>query len=180
MKDFDRERNERPRRTLEERTFSLGGQTFVLRDRFRPEVLVPLEEIEEPITDKTTCNCDHRLHEHNENGKVGACQEFGCQCNKFTPKVLEPGSSLVDQLAAIDLTITGMIDPADDSAARYAAVRSREDDPLEIEDLTAIIEWATAKDTDRPTGQPSVSTPGPAATGESSTDVSSLPVPAAA
>lgn len=180
MKNFDEARNARPRKSLEERTFALGGQVFVIRDRFRPEVMLPLEQLEDAITDKTTCNCDHRLHEHNEGGTVGACQQWGCGCKKFVPKVLEPGSSLADQLAAVDLTITGMLDPAENSAERYAGLRANEEDPLEVEDLMEIIKWATEKDTEHPTGPSSVSTAGLEPTGTPSTGVSSSPVPAAA
>ena len=65
MKNFDEDRQQRPRRPVEDRTFVLGGETFVARDRFRPDALEPLELIKEAKTDPTTCTCAHRLHEHN-------------------------------------------------------------------------------------------------------------------
>jgi hypothetical protein len=181
MKDFDASRNSRPRRPREDRMFILGGETFVARDRFRPEVLVPIESLEEPVLDHTTCSCEHRLYEHADaNGRPAPCVSAGCGCQKFDAKVVDPGSSLITQLEALDTTIIGMIEPDDDAHARYRALRANEDDPLEVEDLMEVVKWCSAEDTGRPTMQPSVSTPGPVSTGTPSTDVSSSPVPAAA
>lgn len=45
MKDFDTERAARPTLDEEERTFKLGGETFVIRPQVRPDVLTPVAGI---------------------------------------------------------------------------------------------------------------------------------------
>jgi len=45
VKNFDTQRSER-NRSVEERTFQLGGETFVCRAGIKPEVLVPYEDLD--------------------------------------------------------------------------------------------------------------------------------------
>lgn len=59
--------------------------------------------------------------------------------------------------------------------ARWKKVRAIEDNPITIQDMQAVIEWMIAEQTGRPTGQPSDSTDGPAATVTSLTAASSSP-----
>lgn len=180
MKDFDAVRNERPRRTVEERTFRLGGETFVARDRFRPEAIAPLEAVKDPKVDPTTCRCGHRLHEHLPfaDGRKGAagCGTAQCDCEQFSPVIIEGGTPLAEQLVLLDATMVALIEAGDDAHGRYRAIRERVEDPLEVADLMAVIKWVTEVDTGRPTGAPDGLPPGREATaGTSSTPASSSP-----
>lgn len=171
MKDFDEERNARPRLSVEERTFKIGGEVFVARDRIRPDALAPMDDLPDAEFDHTTCSCDHRLHEHPQ----GPCTAVGCDCKKFRPKLLKSGATLAEQLAAMDTTFVALIESGDDAEARYRALRARNDDALELDDIMEVIGWVTVLNTRRPTG-PSVDSPGgPASTGTASTGVSSSP-----
>ncbi len=49
MKNFDDARRLRAKRPVEDRTFMLGGQEFVVRARVRPEVLTPMDTIQDAV-----------------------------------------------------------------------------------------------------------------------------------
>lgn len=177
--NFDTERQARPRRSVEERTFILAGETFVARDRWRPEVMSRLTDVRDPSFDYRECSCGHPLNEHHPrtDGVKGAagCKHDVCSCAGFRPLMTDRGSPVDEDIRILDETVLAMIEPGPDGEAhaRYRALREDEDDPVEIEDLSAIVAWLTKKETGRPTGRPGGSTPGPPSTGTSSTDVSS-------
>lgn len=175
MKDFDVARNSREQRSVDERSFKLGGETFIVRDRIRPDVLAIFDTVREATFDNTTCGCDHKNMEH----RSGTCAHEGCDCQKFQPKILDPGSTLAETLEALDLTILGLMENGEDAHERYRGLRARIDDPLTTDDLKAVVEWCVAETTGRPTMSPSVSTAGREQTETPSTEDSSSPVPAA-
>lgn len=117
MKDFDQGRKAR-KKTREERTFVLHGETFVARNALHPDVLSEYDGIDE-----------------NDNASV--------------------------ILATIDNMIVEMIEPDDDAAVRYTAIRVDREDPVTLEDLMDLVKWVIEVQTGRPTGQPGASLPGP-------------------
>lgn len=174
MKDFDTEREQRVSRSVEERSFRIGGETFVLRDGVRPEVLAGLDDLRDPVLDQKTCTCGHPRQAHGPNGE--RCSSAKCECVSFTPFVVDAGASLHDRLASLDDTFLAMIEHDDDAVARYRNIREREFDPIMFSDLGAVVEWMVEQQTRRrPTGSPSASTRGRSTTGTSSTESSSSP-----
>lgn len=169
MKNLDEARHARPRRSVEDRTFVIGGETFVARDRFRPDVIAPIEQLADPVFDPTTCRCSHRLHEH----PSGPCTAVGCTCPKFNEALVEAGATLADQLAAFDSAIVGILEG--DGPDRWRELRARDDDPIELSDMMEVIRYATSREAARPTGPPGGSSSTPSEPGTSSTDVSSSP-----
>lgn len=131
MKDFDEVRNER-RKTDDERTFVVGGETFRVRSSIKPEWVVPYEDLD-PNT-----------------------------------------NSAADYIAVMDDLVRAIIVPDDDAAARYTAVRAREEDALDLTTLRELIGWMIEMATGRPTGPRADSSPTRASTGTSSTGDSSL------
>lgn len=178
MKDFDQERNSRPLRSLEQRSFTIGGQTFVMRDRVRPEAYAPMDDLKGEKRDRLVCTCDHARVAHGPN--ANNCQHPGCKCEAFTGRVLEDGSTMREVIAAIDTTFLSMVELDNETEARYREMREREWDIIEIDDLRSVVEWMVSESTSRPTGPPPSSTPLPEPTGASSTAGSSLPVTQAA
>lgn len=79
-------------------------------------------------------------------------------------------------LAVIDETILSMVEPTDNAAERYRAVRARTDDPIKLDVMVELARWLVEMQTGRPTGQPSASAPGPTRTGAVSTVGSYSPV----
>ena len=132
MKNFDEARRNR-QASRDDRTFQLGGETFVLRTGIRPDVLAPYDD-------------------------------------------LGPNTTTVDTLKILDQLLLDLVEPDENAAERYHAIRANEQDPVEMSDLLDVIEWATEVYTARPTGKPSVSEPGQPPTGMSSTADSSSPV----
>lgn len=133
MKNFDETRTER-RSSLEDRTFQLGGEVFVIRQAIKPEWMVPYEDLD-PV--------------ENTSG---------------------------DFVRTIDDLICAVIEPNDDAVIRYRALREREEDPVDIEDLHALVRWMIETATGRPTGQRDGSSPSRTSTGTESTVDSSSPV----
>lgn len=172
MKNFDVERETRPTRPVEERMFQIAGETFVMRDRVRPEAYAPMDELKEAKLDRLNCSCGHPRVAHGPGGARN-CQDPSCDCKAFTGVVLEPGSTMTDVLNAIDTTVLAMTET--ECHERYKVIRQREDDPLVIDDLHQVVEWMIEESTRRPTGPPSSSTGTPAPTGATSTDDSSSP-----
>lgn len=82
-----------------------------------------------------------------------------------TGKVIEAGSGIGEDVAAIDEVILAMIDPVDGSHERYLALRARDEDILTLEDLRALSEWLLEQTTLRPTLPPSPSTQPPVTAG---------------
>lgn len=87
-------------------------------------------------------------------------------------------TTALEALATIDGIVLDMIESRDDAAARYRKVREQEDDPVNLADLTALVEWLIEEQTGRPTQPLSPSTAGleSETTGTPLTPVSSLPV----
>jgi hypothetical protein len=182
MKNFDADLVERTPR--DDRMFVLRGQTFVVRDRVRPDVLIPIDSLREQTVSRTDCTCGHERRFHvspTDRTKIAGCNDPTCDgCEQFTGVVEDPGSTLTEQLAAYDETIVSLIEDADDAHTRYAAVRAQEDQALTADDLLEVIRWAAAVAGGRPTGDSSVSTNGHASTVTTSTEPSSSPVTPAA
>jgi hypothetical protein len=174
MKDFDEKRSERPSRPAEEREFKIGGEVFVMRDVVRPEAMTPGERIREPKLDQKECQCEHHRSRHEQ--ATGACREDDCDCKEFQGKVLEPGSTIAESLAALDETILGMIENGEEgqeAEVRYRALRARADDPILTEDLADVVRWLVEEQTNRPTTPPSSSSASRGGTGTRSTAASS-------
>jgi hypothetical protein len=79
-------------------------------------------------------------------------------------------------LAVADETILSLIEKKDDAHARYRALREREEDAVNLEDLTDLIQWLVeVQSGGRPTEPSPASSSSPAETGTPSTDASSSP-----
>lgn len=165
--NFDEKRQGKPRRSVEDRTFTLTGRTMVVRDRVRPEALLPMDRMRDPVRNFRECVCGHPPQNH----PVDKCSAVGCTCAKMRPAVTDPGSSLAEDLGALDETIEGLLEP--DSVDLYRAARADEFDPVGTDDLLDLITWITAGEAARPTGRPGVSSPGPQSTATPSTAGSS-------
>lgn len=86
---------------------------------------------------------------------------------------LTPGIDLVEFMAVLDRTVCALIEPDDDAAGRWMALRERGDDAITFEDARDVIAWLVGEQAGRPTDLPLVSTVPPVAIGTSSTDDSS-------
>lgn len=77
-------------------------------------------------------------------------------------------------LVMADKTILDLIEKKDDAHARYRALREREEDPLNLEDLTDLIQWLVeVQSGGRPTEPSPDSSSSPEETGTRSTEDSS-------
>lgn len=153
MKDFDTERRARLEQARSvDRSFQFGGEVFERRISVMPESLLPLDMLKAP-----------KLA---EDGRT----------------VLEPGSSIAEDFAAIDAVILAHIDTDADPTAedRYLRVRANQADIVTADDLRRLMDWLVNEDTGRPTGPSGNSSGSPARTGTESTAASSLPASAAA
>lgn len=85
-------------------------------------------------------------------------------------------------LAAIDETVTNMIEPGAKGEAhkRWAKLREREDDAISLGDLLDLVQWLVQEQAARPTVPPSNSSDEPEDSGTSSTGGSSSPATPAA
>lgn len=81
-------------------------------------------------------------------------------------------SEIADDVAAFDEMLEGFLEPVDRD--RYRELRLREDDPVTFADLMDVAQWAVEVNTGRPTGQPSLSSPGLKPTGTELTAVPPL------
>lgn len=156
-KDFDAARQARREKDrLTDRSFTVAGQTFNRRLQVVPEVLLPLDIIQPPKRGPKSV-------EHPEG------------------EVIEAGSSLTEDFAAIDAVILACIDTDEDETAeaRYRALRANTADIVTTSDLRELMEWLIEECAGRPTSRPSASqhTDGPTAT--TSTAGSPSPEPAA-
>jgi hypothetical protein len=136
-KDFDATR----KRALlpEQREFVIGGETFRVKGRVRPEAIAPFDLIED------------------ENSPT---------------RILE----------IVDGIIIDLIESENDAAGRWHQVRAvtDENELISLEDLMELVQWMIEVVAARPTSQPGGSSPGPGATGTSSTANSDSPVATAA
>lgn len=96
------------------------------------------------------------------------------------PEVLVPFDEIGEEttstetLAIIDELVVNMLEPNDDSEARYRALRERADDAVSLDDLQELAKYLVEVQTGgRPTEQPGDSSAGPGNTGTNSTDISS-------
>ncbi len=158
MKDFDKKRRERIARPVDDRSFVLGGETFVVRAAVRPDVLAMLDGI-----------VDAKFEDTIENGKP-------------VRKLVERGTPVGHDIAVMDNLVLELIEDTDDGHARWSAVRARTDDPILMEDISDVMLWAIGvasgrdgEDGRHPTGLPSASTDGRSPTGTPLTAVSSSP-----
>lgn len=80
-------------------------------------------------------------------------------------------------LAAIDETVTNMIEPgkAKEAHKRWLVLRQRDDDAISLGDLLDLVQWLVSEQAARPTVPPSNSSGEPVASGTSSTGGSSSP-----
>lgn len=96
---------------------------------------------------------------------------------------LDPQTANTAEIMRVsDNTICALIEPGEllddgnggeigEAHKRFKALRLREDDALNLADVTGLLKWLIeVQSGGRPTEQPSGSTPLPSATGESSTD----------
>jgi hypothetical protein len=83
--------------------------------------------------------------------------------------------------AVMDRMIVNMLEPGEsgDAGERWFALRQRDDDPITIDDLNALVEWLVEAQAGRPTQPPSSSSPSQEANGTPSTASSSSAAAAA-
>ena len=172
MKNFDEARTARPSLPVEDRTFQLGGETFVMRDVLHPEVFVPLETLKEAQQSKTECRCGHQRIQHDQG--AGKCGDPSCTCDEFFGKVLERGASIGDTMKAFDRVILDAVEGDGEVKDRWAKVRSIDAvPPVTIDDVGDVVNWMMEAQTRRPTVPPAGSSDGRSSTGTSSTGTSS-------
>ncbi len=135
MKDFDLERKTRDEEGRDDRTFRLGGETFVVKAAIRPEALTEYENLTGDASATDTLAIIDRL-----------IQAF-----------IEPGD-LVDN-PYIDEQHEDDGQPAQigERHLAYRQVRAVDDNPIGLPDLEALVEWLIETQTQRPTGPPSSS-----------------------
>lgn len=75
---------------------------------------------------------------------------------------MDAGHPAADALRIIDDLIVELLEPHDNAAARWHALREREEDALSAEDMQSLVEWLIGEMTGRPTSKPSSSTSSPA------------------
>lgn len=146
-------RVERSQKPVEERTFTIGGETFVARASVAPEAFA--------------------------RWSMMTAGEFVLRDGQGKPILDgkgEPISTLTEEeaLKVYDETVLAFLDPGQEE--KWAAVRDIDAEiPLNLEDVKAVIRWLFEQQSARPTGQPSGSSSGSAtaATGTPSTDASS-------
>jgi hypothetical protein len=109
VKDFDAVREQRAQ---EDRSFKIGGETFVRKVGVRPEVLAEYDQI-------------------------GA------------------DTSATETLKIVDECILAMVENHDGSHERWSALRTREEDPVTLGDMQALVEWLIEEETERSPTQPS-------------------------
>jgi len=78
-------------------------------------------------------------------------------------------TSALDALRVVDDMVISFLEGAD-AEARYRKLRERDEDPVSMDDLNALVEWLVTEQTGRPTQVPSPSSGGHESTGASSTD----------
>lgn len=152
MKDFDSDRRARLEQARTvDRSFTIGGQIFERRISVMPEALLPLDMLKAPVLA--------------EDGRT----------------VIEAGSSISDDFAAIDAVILAHIDTDADPTAeeRYLEVRANTEDIIDAADLRRLMDWLVNEDVGRPTGRPGNSSGSRERTGTGSTADSSRQAAAA-
>lgn len=87
---------------------------------------------------------------------------------------LDAGAPGHEMLKSIDGVILAFIESTDDAHDRYRTLRERDDDPVNMADLNAVVRWLVSEMTGRPMPAPSLSEDGRAPNGTGSTDGSSL------
>ena len=128
MRDFDVKRRERVEK---DRSFTIGGELFVMKASVRPEVLAVWDHLSD-----------------------------------------DAGPEPI--MEAINEIVLGMIENHDGSHERWGALRSREEDALNLEDLQDLVGWLIEEQTGQTPTQPaSPSTSGRGKTTTPSTPVSS-------
>lgn len=70
----------------------------------------------------------------------------------------ENATTAADGLKAIDTKILALL--AEEDKARWTELRAREDDPVNLRQLKALVEWIVEVQSDRPTQPPSSSADG--------------------
>lgn len=172
MQDFDREytttitvagreqeikvsREERARVPAEERSFKIGGETFVYRPSVAPELFK-----------KWSMMVGGEYVLRDEQGRPLL------DTNK------QPISSLTEDeaLTIYDETILAFLEPGQEE--RWKAIRAADaENPLNLEDIKAVMRWLFDQQSNRPTGRSLASSNGSetAGTGTSSTVESSSP-----
>lgn len=157
MHDFDKariERAERDKQTAKEREFRIGGEKFTWRPGVRPEALSDLALI-----------------------KAGKRDKEGNLLRDADGEIVDAGTPMNESIAIIDGIIVDMIESSDDAHTRWRELRSRQDDPITLDDMQAVVQWLVEQQTGRtPTPPRSRSGSGRGGTGTRSTVGSSSQV----
>jgi hypothetical protein len=156
VKDFDLLRNQRIG-SVEDRTFTIVGQSFVARASVKPETLTRYENMSSSDPSQSTMNTIDEL--------ILAMVEPGDGEWVYDPRYADEERAGTEEPPKVG-----------PDHARYLELRKVEEgnDVLSIGDLRDITEWLVERQTGRPTGQRSDSSRGRATTGAGSTERSSL------
>lgn len=144
-----------------DRTFTIGGETFTHRAAVAPESVLEWSKL---------INREFRVEEVLRDSLGNPLLD-----DQKKP-VLHIVSDISEDeaLAIFDRTVLAFLEPGQEDLWR--AVRSPEvENPVNLADLTALIEWLFEEATGRPTSPPPVSTSGSASGGTTSTENSPTP-----
>lgn len=141
-------REERFGKTVDERTFKIGGESFVRRAAVAPEATMRWFQM--------------------INGEIG--DEVKDEASGTVRLIV----SEVDALVIYDETVLALLEPGQEDL--WKKVRDPEAaKPLTMTDIRAVIRWLIGENSGRPTGPPSDSSSGSGGTAMTSTGGSSLP-----
>lgn len=193
MKDFDVARREREEA---DRSFTIGGETFVYRPAVAPEAIMAWTEFaggadkEQAFLRAAQANLDAAQAQMKAseaaNADAAELARVSADIAAKTAAVAEAAAAVEEKarddnewLSVVDETITAIIEPQYHDTWR----KVRDPDlahPLSLGDLQEVMEWLVEQVVSRPTGKPSDSSPSVDGTETVSTDDSSstvLPVP---
>lgn len=91
---------------------------------------------------------------------------------------IPPEATPEQKIGVLDGVIIGFLEDEAEATVRWTRARAIEDNPVTLQDMQDLIEWLIEQQTGRPTGQPSVSSPGGGGTVTPLTAASSSPVAA--
>jgi hypothetical protein len=150
-------RNERATR---ERWFTIGGESFTYRASVTPEATLRWSKL---------VNREYRVEEVLRDGHGTPLLKDGKPIMHIVSDLSE-----AEALQIFDETVLAFLEPGQEE--KWRAVRSPDNpNPLNLADLTALIEWLFEEATGRPTQPPPASTAGPGGGGTTSTGSSPPP-----
>lgn len=182
-KDFDVERK---KREDADRSFKIGGEQFVYRAAVAPESILSWSEfasagdLEQAALNATQARLNAaqgQLDRMDDNAEGRTEQEdrvanLAAELAERTEALAHVARSESDWLAVIDQTVLAIIEPGYDET--WKEVRNPDlAHPLSLGDLQELLEYLMEQVTQRPTGQPSDSSPPAGSTSTSSTGASS-------